>query len=178
MPEEEKQERVNVYDDNAVKQIMDDWVRKVVLKRNPQEDFTISNCKILIGGISCLLGVYAHYYVGPWGTNARIILTFCVLAFALLQLVLKYIAHFVEKDFIINIASKRPYKVRTAFSKETGNYEIEIVDKQTESSGSPKSYKTSKSITEYFDQTGLFYGNILELHIIEALDKFVEKVNQ
>lgn len=28
----EKQERVNVYDENAVKQILDDWVRKVCQK--------------------------------------------------------------------------------------------------------------------------------------------------
>lgn len=50
---------------------------KIVLRKYPAEDFTIGNYKILFGGISCLLGAYAHYGVGPW-PGSRNALIFCV----------------------------------------------------------------------------------------------------
>jgi len=180
MDETEKKEKINVYDENATKQILDDWVRESVLRKYPSEDYTVNNFKILFGAISCMLGVYAHYGVGPWPA-ARLPLVFCVASFLVLQGALRYIAHYYEKDYILTIYPHQGqcFMVRTQFHKDSGNYEVELVDKKGDrgTKDSPVRHKFSKSITEYFDKQGQFYGNILELHMIEAMDKFVAKVN-
>jgi hypothetical protein len=56
------------------------------------------------------------------------------------------------------------------------NLLVGYLDKTHTTGASSPSHKVTKSITEYFDENGNFYGNILELHVIEALDKFVEKL--
>lgn len=59
------------------------------------------------------------------------------LAFVVLQLVLRYIATNMEKDFILstNPHQGKTFRVRTGFSKDTGTYEVEFVDRKSEATG-------------------------------------------
>merc|ERR1711879_655659 len=81
--------KVDVYDQNAVKQLLDDVIMTYVLEtRGLEEDLTYSNYKLALGGLSCLVAIASHAYPAPFPENAWV-LKVCVVSYIVLSALLQ-----------------------------------------------------------------------------------------
>merc|ERR1711941_153176 len=99
--------KVDVYDQNAVKQLLDDVIMTYVLEtRGLEEDLTYSNYKLALGGLSCLVAIASHAYPAPFPENAWV-LKVCVVSYIVLSVLLQYVAFYMEGNTIL---ATRPTK--------------------------------------------------------------------
>jgi hypothetical protein len=93
-----EQIKVNLSDIGAIKKALDESVVGYFLeKQGYEEDLTISNWKIILGGICCILGAISHYAPIPFPKNYYLLMA-CVGLYGVCQTIMTYIAKFVEKD--------------------------------------------------------------------------------
>merc|ERR1711941_117053 len=93
--------KVDVYDQNAVKQLLDDVIMTYVLEtRGLEEDLTYSNYKLALGGLSCLVAIASHAFPTPFPENAWV-LKVCVVSYIVLSVLLQYVAFYMEGNTIL-----------------------------------------------------------------------------
>eukprot|EP01126_Amoeba_proteus_P030023 TRINITY_DN2971_c0_g2_i2.p1 TRINITY_DN2971_c0_g2~~TRINITY_DN2971_c0_g2_i2.p1 ORF type:complete len:156 (-),score=29.44 TRINITY_DN2971_c0_g2_i2:140-607(-) len=150
-----------------MKHLLDDWSREVILERFPAEDYQVSNLKLFFGGLSCLLGIYAHYGVGKW-PESKFSLILCVAFFLVFQWILSYVAQNIQKDYILRtqLHLGLALKVRSDLDKN-GYFTLQIEDARPDST--KPNVKMTKSVTEFFDCEGKFYSKIFKKEVLGLL---------
>jgi hypothetical protein len=167
--------KVNVYDQNAVKQLLDDVVMTYVLEtRGLEEDLTLSNYKLVLGGLSCVVALVSHFYPQPFPENVWV-LTVCVASYFLLSLLLQYVAYTMEGHSILitrdTLRGKKLIKalnIQTIFPKCEEQFTINAQLRK----GKPAAYSISSSIGRWFQEDGTF----LRDSFIQDLDQLFRAV--
>lgn len=96
----DKDLKVDIYDQNAVKQLLDDVAAQHFLDRGYAEDHTITNLKMGIGATACGLAVLSHIYPLPFPENV-FVLKFCCISYFILSAILQLILQFKERNAIL-----------------------------------------------------------------------------
>lgn len=155
--------KVDVYDQNAVKQLLDDVIMTYVLEtRGLEEDLTYSNYKLALGGLSCLVAIASHAYPAPFPENAWV-LKVCVVSYIVLSALLQYVAFYMEGNTILATRSTKrggttnkklikPINVQTYFPKCEEAFIVQVTTTQ----GKPASHSISSSIGRWFQPDGTF----------------------
>jgi len=156
--------KVNPYDQNAVKQLIDDTVIKILSQEGYIEHTTVSNLKILFGLICCTFALLSHFYPIPFPQNIPLLIV-CVCGYFAGSGFLQLLAYFVEKDILYwggMMESKRSGKeqytsieVATRFPKYQDILTIRAVN-----TGTNKKSEIKESIEKWFDEDGAFAESI------------------
>jgi signal peptidase complex subunit 2 len=151
--------KVDVYDQNAVKQLLDDVTMTYVLEtRGLDEDLTLSNYKLALGGLSCLVAIASHVYPAPFPENA-FVLKACVVSYIVLSVLLQYVAFYMEGNTILTTRPTqrgkkliKPLNVKTYFPKCDEQFTVQVTTTQ----GKPVSRSVTSSIGRWFQPDGTF----------------------
>merc|ERR1712183_636658 len=142
--------KVDVYDQNAVKQLLDDGIMTYVLEtRGLEEDLTYSNYKLALGGLSCLVAIASHAYPAPFPENAWV-LKVCVVSYIVLSALLQYVAFYMEGNTIL--ATRSTKRGGTNSKKLIKPINVQVTTTQ----GKPASHSISSSIGRWFQPDGTF----------------------
>eukprot|EP01129_Flabellula_baltica_P001380 TRINITY_DN11269_c0_g1_i1.p1 TRINITY_DN11269_c0_g1~~TRINITY_DN11269_c0_g1_i1.p1 ORF type:complete len:170 (+),score=36.37 TRINITY_DN11269_c0_g1_i1:50-559(+) len=162
--------KVNLYDANAVKNILDDFLRQLVQK-NRKLSYNLSNKKLMLGGFGCLVAAVSHFAPIPFPDNIPLLIV-CVVLYAIVSVVLEYIRRYEEKDYILETEKYlgEAFKVRTAISDEDGSFVIGI-----EGVGKDVQVEKSFSIGEFFYSDGILADDILTEKFNRLLHQFEGK---
>merc|ERR1711879_589679 len=138
--------KVDVYDQNAVKQLLDDVIMTYVLA---------------LGGLSCLVAIASHAFPTPFPENAWV-LKVCVVSYIVLSVLLQYVAFYMEGNTILatrptkrgGTSNKliKPINVQTYFPKCEEAFIVQVTPTQ----GKPASHSISSSIGRWFQPDGTF----------------------
>jgi len=179
----------NKWDNIAIKQLLDDTVTKVLEEERYIEDHQLTNYKMILGVISCLIAILSHFYPLPFPTN-KLLLIFCCVSYFILSGVLQYIASFKEKDNFVFTHPKQvqqgkewitlsALKASSIFPKYQDIYtlciiqislpDIKLVTKQNKTDNI-----LEKSITSYFDENGYFAEHLFSNDVRQTI-KNIEK---
>lgn len=99
MPPEETETKVDKWDWNAVKNALDDSIRKFIVSQNGfKEDHSLMNGRLLISTIGVLFSAYAivYDYLHPF-PESRTVLIACVLLYFITIGILTLYTAFLEK---------------------------------------------------------------------------------
>jgi hypothetical protein len=92
--------KVDVYDQNAVKQLLDDTTAQYFLDQGYTEDTTLTNWKLVIGTLACTVALISHFAPVPFPDNISL-LKVCCITYFILNSTLQLISHFYEKNAIL-----------------------------------------------------------------------------
>ncbi len=175
----DKAAKINIYDQNAVKQLLDDVAMEHVLEKGYVEDNTLTNWKLILGLISCALAALSHFYPTPFPENIPI-LKLCVISYFIISIILQALAYLKEKNIIISTldstVGKRKHKafdLSTVFLKYDENFTIHV-NLRGGSNDNEKS--VTHSIGRWFDAEGKF-NRPLYKHDLDGLIESVQKVD-
>jgi len=176
----------NKWDNIGIKQLLDDTVTKVLEEEGYIEDHELTNIKMILGIISCLIAVLSHFYPLPFPTN-KLLLIFCCVSYFILSGVLQYIASFNEKDNFVFTHPKQvqqgnnpsALKASSIFPKYQDIYtlciiQISLPDIKLATKQNKGDNILEKSITSYFDESGYFAENLFSNDVRQTI-KNVEK---
>jgi len=117
--------KVNKYDNSALKQTLDDAIIKYITEElGHQEDHSISNIKLVLGALGCILAVVSHFYPLPFPANKPLLL-FCVVCYFCSSGILQYITSYVQQDIILLTKASSPQpaiEVHTSMNKYEPDY--------------------------------------------------------
>eukprot|EP00029_Vermamoeba_vermiformis_P014552 TRINITY_DN966_c0_g1_i1.p1 TRINITY_DN966_c0_g1~~TRINITY_DN966_c0_g1_i1.p1 ORF type:complete len:193 (+),score=77.83 TRINITY_DN966_c0_g1_i1:45-581(+) len=155
MESDTKPIKINNYDTVAVKQLLDDQIIKLM---NDEEDYTedtrLSDLKLVLGAISCVLAVVSHFYPLPFPANLSLLIA-CSVSYFVLSAVLQYIASYIERDSIYASSLKDTRKPGARVRTQLGKYEHEyriVIESRTKS----QRVEVKQSIAAWFDAQGVF----------------------
>eukprot|EP01120_Amphizonella_sp_Union-15-10_P011248 TRINITY_DN4721_c0_g1_i4.p1 TRINITY_DN4721_c0_g1~~TRINITY_DN4721_c0_g1_i4.p1 ORF type:complete len:183 (+),score=23.16 TRINITY_DN4721_c0_g1_i4:90-638(+) len=173
MPSSQTPAKINIYDSNVVKQVLDDHLVKILINEEFKEDVQLSNQKIILGLLSCGLAALSHFWPTPFPHN-KTLLIFCVVSYMILSAALQYIATYKEKDFIFLTQSRLRYsddamEVASTLKKYGEIYTMSLAKKGL----GTKKVEKSVSITKYFYSDGVFAEDKFEKDVKQMLKEFL-----
>eukprot|EP01087_Luapelamoeba_hula_P024833 TRINITY_DN9596_c0_g1_i1.p1 TRINITY_DN9596_c0_g1~~TRINITY_DN9596_c0_g1_i1.p1 ORF type:complete len:181 (+),score=26.31 TRINITY_DN9596_c0_g1_i1:103-645(+) len=170
--------KVNPYDQNAVKQLLDDITIETILAEGYDESTYIMDYKLIVGCVAILLAMTSHFFPQPFPDNLLVIKLCCV-GYICCTVLLQLIGYYWEKDYILITKSKkgRQNAVRPGVVVSTGfpkNDDMFVVCIGT--AGEPESdAKTiTESIGKWFDKEGYIHEDLF-VPQIKSLLASVEK---
>eukprot|EP01121_Diplochlamys_sp_Union-15-3_P020669 TRINITY_DN8114_c0_g1_i2.p1 TRINITY_DN8114_c0_g1~~TRINITY_DN8114_c0_g1_i2.p1 ORF type:complete len:184 (-),score=27.22 TRINITY_DN8114_c0_g1_i2:14-544(-) len=164
--------KVNIYDHNAVKQILDDHVVKILTDSGYKEDTSLSNVKIVLGLISCGVAALSHYYPVPFPNN-QLVLLVCVISYSICSLILQYIASYKEKDIFYFTHARDRYsndaiQAASSLAKYDEFYTLSFARK---GKGTRK-VDQKQSYAKYFYSDGVFANEVFEKDVKTLLSDY------
>jgi len=171
-----KESKINIFDLNMVKQVMDDHAKGVILEEFT-EDSSYSNKKLVLGVFGCSLALLSHYAPIPFPHNIPLLIG-CAILYFMCSGILQYMATYIERDIILTTeqhlgkALVLHSNIELAANLQNVTYHLELCDAKTE-----KGTKLEMSVVDYFDRTGKFYPNIYEKDVKKMLVKVKGKLN-
>ncbi|CAB3980701.1 signal peptidase complex subunit 2 [Paramuricea clavata] len=175
---DEKPVTIDKWDGNAVKNALDDAVRKVLTEHLKfVENHRVIDTRLAICTIACLFAVAAliyDYYI-PFPTS-RPVLILCVLSYFLLMGVLTMFTAFKEQNFIVFANEKDKagmgpdhlWSVRSSLKRYDDIYEL-ILSYEDGETKRKEEQSLKKSVASWFDENGvllfdIFLNDIKEMH--------------
>jgi hypothetical protein len=115
----------------------------------------LSDFKLVLGAISCVLAVVSHFYPLPFPLNLPLLVA-CSVSYFALSAVLQYIASYVERDSIYSSsladARKPALRVRTQLGKYEHEYRL-VIESRVKAH---QRVELKQSIAAWFDAHGVF----------------------
>eukprot|EP01100_Stratorugosa_tubuloviscum_P015992 TRINITY_DN984_c0_g2_i1.p1 TRINITY_DN984_c0_g2~~TRINITY_DN984_c0_g2_i1.p1 ORF type:complete len:189 (-),score=65.41 TRINITY_DN984_c0_g2_i1:110-676(-) len=173
-PKKVKSESVKIekYDPNAIKLLFDEALVKSILQAGYQEDVKISNKKIFLGLIICLIAATAHFFPVPWPEVKPVVLACCI-SYYILSAALQYILIFQERNiilFTIETPKKKALEIGSDMERFDDKYYFTIGFNKTKTVE-----KFKVKITEFLDEDGYFYYNLFNNFVIKSLNNFTKQ---
>jgi len=164
---------VNKYDVSAIKQSLDDAIIKYVTDNlEYQEDHSLSNIKLGLGALGCVLAVVAHFYPIPFPANKNILIT-CAACYFISSGILQYIASYLQQDVIL---FTKPAKARKALEISSHMNKFDPKYTLTIKYKGGKSHTTfTKPITEWFTVEGVLADDVFTKQVKLALSQLEAK---
>eukprot|EP01130_Rhizamoeba_saxonica_P000626 TRINITY_DN10582_c0_g1_i1.p1 TRINITY_DN10582_c0_g1~~TRINITY_DN10582_c0_g1_i1.p1 ORF type:complete len:173 (-),score=35.67 TRINITY_DN10582_c0_g1_i1:59-577(-) len=166
-----KDEKVNVYDANAVKQLFDDNVIEVVKKNGKQISEQITNIKFGLGIFGCSLAAISHFFPVPFPENIPLLIV-CVVLYFITSAALQYITDYKEKDIILTTVPDNgvSFQIGTDVVTKENNYEMRLYI-------NGESIVHSHHIGKYFTEEATFLKEIFHNDVSILLLDTKEKRN-
>eukprot|EP00033_Pygsuia_biforma_P001409 GCRY01001593.1.p1 GENE.GCRY01001593.1~~GCRY01001593.1.p1 ORF type:complete len:192 (-),score=21.07 GCRY01001593.1:187-762(-) len=177
---------INSYDINAVKQLLDDEIRQVVVnKLDFEEDVVVNNFRLFFGVISCILAVVGHFFPEHSPVN-RPVLFLCVGGYFILSLATKYLTTHFEKDFVLFTHPRKELGIEAlSFAIVLTPYDEKITIRVVKSSVASKKlenlvsgidyFELKTTIANYFDSQGKFFKKPFEKDIVTLVQKMLKQ---
>ncbi|KAL6071793.1 hypothetical protein QOT17_005963 [Balamuthia mandrillaris] len=168
--------KIRNYDQNSIKQLLDDVIMKIVFEEQDyEEDLTLSNLKIALGFISCLVAVWSHFNPYPFPDNVGIIKA-CVATYLICALALQYIAFFKEGNLIIvtkpNRAKNGRVKIKgLEVATEFPRYQDKFIVKIGVRGANEETHELEESVGKWFTVDGTFVEEAFAADIRKLLAK-------
>lgn len=177
--------KINVYDQNAVKQLLDDVIiQHVIDGRGLKEDLTLSNYKLALGAFSCLIALASHFAPFSFPENMWF-LKVCVVLYFLISTILSYLSYSVEgctilttKDTLIEDERKksrfmRAMAIETLLPRCDENFAIHVRTRR----GKPVARTMTSSIGRWFQEDGTFLADTFEQDIDHLFRSIEDEVD-
>ncbi|KAJ0405746.1 hypothetical protein ATCC90586_007689 [Pythium insidiosum] len=171
---EENPHHVDVGDQNAVKNMMDDAIVEFFVER---KDFSVhygwDNTKLLLMVIACAIAGASHFYRPPQMPEHLVVLG-CVIAFFLIHGLLFLYATLIEGDILLRVSRKASSAsvllVKTEFPFTEENYIVTMVD----SNDSKHPVREELYVGKFFDAEGYFDRD----SFVKRIDALVARVEK
>jgi len=150
--------KVNIYNLNMVEQVLDDHAKGVLLDEY-KEDYTVSNVKLTLGTVGCLLALLSHFAPIPFPKNIPLLI-FCAVTYFIISGILQYMSTYIEKDIIMRTL---PLLGKTITLEGKLTADLKNMWYWLKISGSDgTSAEMKKSVVEYYDSEGVFHTEIFQ----------------
>jgi len=164
--------KVNKYDVSALKQSLDDAVIKYVTDTlEYQEDHFLSNIKLVLGALGCVLAVVAHFYPTPFPANKNILIP-CAACYFISSGILQYIAY-LQQDVILftkPAKARKALEISSRMNKFDPKYTLTIKYK-----GGKSHAAFTKPVTEWFTAEGELVDFVFSKQVKLALSQLEAK---
>ncbi|CDW82637.1 microsomal signal peptidase subunit [Stylonychia lemnae] len=174
---------VNKYDPYQLKATIDEEIVNILETKQFKELNSHTDFKILLGLISCVLGVLSHFYFLPFTQNKHNLLG-CVAGYVICTVIYYYIEKYLQKDsfFIsmehkINALKTFPRIVFTSqFNPDIDyNYTLKLESTDEKAKNQSISHEHKLAITKFYDQYGYLHKYIVRDFLDEALNALIKK---
>jgi len=147
----------------------------VLIENKFVEDTRLSNIKIAVGFISCVLAALSHFWPTPFPANKPLLIC-CVALYIILSFVLQYITSHIEKDFIwfslrtsVFEGAKTAVEVATSLGKYQDTFTMSIARR-----GKPNTKVEKKeNVAHYFHSDGFFAQQKFENQVKQLLNEYL-----
>jgi len=168
--------KINICDGAAIKRVLDDAVvRFVVVQKSYTEDLWLSNVKLALSFVSCLLALVAQFFPAPFPDNYYVLVVCCSLYF-LCSGILQFIAMTFEQNIILQATSSETHglrssiQIRSKLPRYESDYTLSIGVRGTDQ----HRVSFTKSVGAFFDSTGVFVENRFRAELDRALSQFLK----
>ncbi|XP_028407707.1 probable signal peptidase complex subunit 2 [Dendronephthya gigantea] len=174
---DEKPVQIDKWDGNAVKNALDDAVRKILTEHLKfVENNSVIDTRLALCTVACLfaIGALIYDYITPF-PNSRTVLILCVLAYFILMGVLTVFTTFREKNYIVFANEKDKagmgpdhlWSARSTLKRYDDIYELTLCYKDGETQRSEEQ-TMKKSVASWFDENGelhfdIFLNDVMEM---------------
>jgi len=162
---------VNRWDPVAVKRTIDDCLCKLVVLEGYPEDFWLSNVKLVVMFLACLVATFAQF--GTEYPKDRALLAACVAFYAGACALLQLMAWFVERDYVVRTFAKQDMPnsaLRIATTLKRGDHVLHVrVEFRDSTFEHVQNF--SASVGQYFSEEGELDEKALQYDLYKALRK-------
>ncbi|XP_065312566.1 signal peptidase complex subunit 2-like [Gordionus sp. m RMFG-2023] len=179
---EDKPVKIDKWDNTAVKNSLDDMVKKIISEKyEMEESFSIVDGRLVICTIACIVSLFAlvYDYIQPF-PKSRTVLIICSLSYFFMMAVFTLYIKYVEKDIIFVGLRKdesgfdKPQKwtIRTNLKRFDDIYEIiyEFIDPNTNKRCNSM---LNKSVASWINENGVILPKLLEKDLTYLHDKII-----
>lgn len=175
---DEKPVKIDKWDGSAVKNALDDAVRKILTEHYKfVENHRVVDIRLSICTVACMFAVGAliYDYLNPFPTS-RPVLILCVLSYFILMGVLTVFTTFTEKNYIVFALEKDKagmgpdhyWNAKSTLRRYDDTFELTISYEDGETSRKEEQ-TLKKSVSSWFDEDGVllfdvFVNDINEMH--------------
>lgn len=177
--EEDPVPPVDVLDQLAVKRTVDDCICKIIEIEGYKEDLVLSNVKLVLMSTACAVALFAQ--LGPLSfPEDKVLLTGCVIFYAVASALLQVIASFIERDYIIRTLPKEGgisggLLVSTFMDRGEENIKVCL---EMRNSSEPCVEEYSSSVGCYFAQDGELDEQAVQADLYSCLSKLESRFAQ
>lgn len=174
---DQKPKPINLNDHYSIKRGLDDAVSEVVLGRGFVENVTLSNVKMAIGVVTCLIAVAAQYYPKKFPENKPFLIG-CIIMYVLFNILLQYIIFTREKNHILftypfpGSFSSTGLAISSKLPRYTDQYTLTIDSADPQSIGAHPSVELTKSVTNWFTKGGVLIEDAFFCDVEKLLDEY------
>ncbi|KAK9844125.1 hypothetical protein WJX81_005216 [Elliptochloris bilobata] len=167
-----KKTPIDLGDTASLKRALDDCVVQVVTDGGYEEDHFVSNVKIALGTVTCLLALVAQFYPKKWLAQWWVLLA-CVLAYGACTLALNVFITRVEGEVFLFTRPRKGGKALQASSK-LPRFSPEYMLQLETHPKAPNSKLASleRSIASYFDVDGFLVEAPFRADVLRTLRAF------
>lgn len=173
---DDKPVKVDKWDGTAVKNALDDAVRKIFVERfKYQESHSLMDGRLAICGFAVMVAMFALVwdYLYPF-PQSRPVLIICVLSYFLLMGVLTLYTTMKEKGIFFTALQKDETKMdpdvvwrASSYLKRFDDMYQLMITHSNDSAGNVREAKFSKSIASWFDENGTFSLDLFEPEVVK-----------
>ncbi|XP_024519463.1 probable signal peptidase complex subunit 2 [Selaginella moellendorffii] len=153
--------KVNLSDHFAIKRMLDETVSEVIGDMGFKENVTVSNMKLGLGFLACLVALAAQLYPKKFPENKPVLLV-CIALYVVLNLAIQAIVYFKEKN---NIVVTYPFPgsftstglaISSKLPRHSPKYTLRIASADPGHISAHSPVEFTKSVTKWFSSEGVF----------------------
>eukprot|EP00250_Pteridium_aquilinum_P031572 c43858_g1_i1 orf=122-688(+) len=172
-----KPKKANVLDHYSLKRVLDDTVTEIIVSKGYSENVSLSNLKMGIGVLACVLALVAQFYPKKFPEN-KDVLIWCIIIYIVLFVVLQLVMYLKEKNHILfthplkDSFSSTGLAISSKFPRFSDLYTLEIASADPKSISANPPVDFTKSVTKWFTKDGVLVERLFLEDVENLLNNF------